>query len=94
MFVLRIAFQGELGAYSEMAVYSFFGESVEVKPCESFAEVFESVKTDTVNYGVVPIENSIEGSVNRTYDLFLEYGFGSPYKTKLIPRSRLRGIIR
>jgi chorismate mutase/prephenate dehydratase len=70
---LRIAFQGELGAYSESAVYSFFGESVEVKPCESFAEVFESVKTGDVNYGVVPIENSIEGSVNRTYDLFLEY---------------------
>ena len=73
MFVLRIAFQGELGAYSEMAVYSFFGESVEVKLCKSFDEVFESVKTGTVDYGVVPIENSIEGSVNRTYDLFLEY---------------------
>jgi chorismate mutase/prephenate dehydratase len=70
---LRIAFQGELGAYSEMAVYSFFGESVEVKPCKSFDEVFESVKTGDVDYGVVPIENSIEGSVNRTYDLFLEY---------------------
>lgn len=73
MFVLRIAFQGELGAYSEMAVYSFFGESVEVKPCKSFDEVFENVKTGNVDYGVVPIENSIEGSVNRTYDLFLEY---------------------
>ena len=73
MFVLRIAFQGELGAYSEMAVYSFFGESVEVQPCKSFDDVFESVKTGDVDYGVVPVENSIEGSVNRTYDLFLEY---------------------
>jgi chorismate mutase/prephenate dehydratase len=73
VFVLRVAFQGELGAYSEMAVYSFFGESVEVKPCESFDEVFESVKAGDVDYGVVPVENSIEGSVNRTYDLFLEY---------------------
>jgi len=71
--VLKVAFQGELGAYSEMAVYSFFGSSVEVKPCESFDEVFESVKTGEVDRGVVPIENSIEGSVNRTYDLFLEY---------------------
>jgi chorismate mutase/prephenate dehydratase len=70
---LSVAFQGELGAYSESAVYRFFGQSAEVKPCESFAEVFESVKTGDVNYGVVPIENSIEGSVNRTYDLFLEY---------------------
>lgn len=70
---MRIAFQGELGAYSEMAVYSFFGESVEVQPCKSFDDVFESVKTGDVDYGVVPVENSIEGSVNRTYDLFLEY---------------------
>ena len=70
---MRVAFQGELGAYSEMAVYSFFGQDVEVKPCESFDDVFESVKTGDVDFGVVPIENSIEGSVNRTYDLFLEY---------------------
>jgi len=70
---LKIAFQGELGAYSEMAIYDFFGQNVEVKPCKSFDEVFENVKAGTVDYGVVPIENSIEGSVNRTYDLFLEY---------------------
>lgn len=70
---MKIAFQGELGAYSEMAVYSFFGQEVEVKPCKSFDEVFENVKKGNVDYGVVPIENSIEGSVNRTYDLFLEY---------------------
>jgi len=71
--VLRVAFQGELGAYSESAVYSFFGQSAELKPCKNFGDVFESVKTRNVDYGVVPIENSIEGSVNRTYDLFLEY---------------------
>lgn len=70
---LRVAFQGELGAYSEMAVYSFFGQNIEVLPCKSFDDVFESVKVGKVDYGVVPIENSIEGSVNRTYDLFLEY---------------------
>ena len=70
---MKVAFQGELGAYSEMAVYSFFGQSVEVKPCKSFDDVFETVKAGEVNFGVVPIENSIEGSVNRTYDLFLEY---------------------
>ena len=73
MFTLKIAFQGELGAYSETAVYNFFGQNVEVKPCKSFDEVFENIKAGTVDYGVVPIENSIEGSVNRTYDLFLEY---------------------
>jgi len=72
-FVLKIAFQGELGAYSEMAVYRYFGQDVEVRPCKNFGDVFKSVKEGNVNYGVVPIENSIEGSVNRTYDLFLEY---------------------
>ena len=73
MFAVRVSFQGELGAYSESAIYSFFGQEVKVRPCKSFDEVFESVKTGEVDYGVVPIENSIEGSVNRTYDLFLEY---------------------
>ncbi len=70
---MKIAFQGEIGAYSESAVYSFFGPSVEVKPYASLSEVFESVKNGENLYGVVPIENSIEGSVNQTYDLFLEY---------------------
>jgi prephenate dehydratase len=73
VFVLNVAFQGELGAYSEMAVYSFFGKNVDVNPCKSFDEVFTKVKNNNVDYGVVPIENSIEGSVNRTYDLFLDY---------------------
>ncbi len=68
-----IAFQGERGAYSESAVYAFFGLGVEVKPCRDLKEVFESVTKQTVQSGVVPIENSLEGSVNQTYDLFLTY---------------------
>jgi len=70
---MKVAFQGEIGAYSESAVYSFFGSSAEVKPCENLSDVFESVKKGETPCGVVPIENSIEGSVNQTYDLFLEY---------------------
>lgn len=70
---LRVAFQGEIGAYSEDAVYSFFGSSVEVKPCKNLSDVFESVEAGEAEYGVVPVENSIEGSVNQTYDLFLEH---------------------
>lgn len=68
-----IAFQGEHGAYSESAIYSFFGSEVQTKPCRSFSEVFKKVKEGGVSYGVVPIENSIEGSVTQVYDLFLEY---------------------
>ncbi len=70
---MKVAFQGEKGAYSEMAVYAFFGKAAEVQPARDFKDVFESVAHKEVQHGVVPIENSLEGSVNQTYDLFLKY---------------------
>ncbi len=70
---MKVTYQGETGAYSEMAVYKVFGSKVEPVPCKDFRDVFESVKIDAVPNGVVPIENSIEGSVNQNYDLFLTY---------------------
>jgi chorismate mutase / prephenate dehydratase len=70
---VKVTYQGEIGAYSEMAVYKFFSSKVEPVPCKDFREVFESVKTGAVPNGIVPIENSIEGSVNQNYDLFLTY---------------------
>lgn len=70
---MRVAFQGERGAYSESAVYAFFGSSTDVKPCRDLREVFESVNKQETPFGVVPIENSLEGSINQTYDLFLSY---------------------
>ncbi len=70
---MKVTYQGETGAYSEMAVYKFFGSKVEPVPCKDFRDVFESVKIGAVPKGVVPIENSIEGSVNQNYDLFLTY---------------------
>ena len=70
---MKIAFQGERGAYSESAVYTFFGDNAEVKPCRDLTEVFESVDKQEVPVGVVPVENSLEGSVNQTYDLFLTH---------------------
>jgi chorismate mutase/prephenate dehydratase len=71
--VKTVAFQGELGAYSESAVYQFFGSTVQTKSCRDFRDVFESVKTQEVQAGVVPVENSLEGSINQNYDLFLKY---------------------
>jgi chorismate mutase/prephenate dehydratase len=70
---LKAAFQGEKGAYSENAIYKFFDSSVESIPCKTFSDVFKSVQMGIANFGVVPIENSTEGSVNQVYDLFLEY---------------------
>jgi prephenate dehydratase len=70
--VVKVAFQGELGAYSEEAVKRFFGE-VELLPCPVLADVFKAVSTGQAVYGVVPVENSQAGSINDTYDLLLNY---------------------
>ena len=70
MVVQRVAFQGEPGAYSEMAASHFFPTAA-LLPAKSFQNVFESLESGKVDFAVVPIENSIEGSVNETYDLLL-----------------------
>ncbi len=67
-----VAFQGEIGAYSEEAAFQFFGPSIQVKPCESLDDVFRAVEQGEVQFGVVPIENSLEGSISRVYDLLLD----------------------
>jgi prephenate dehydratase len=69
---VRIAFQGEAGAYSEQAIYAYFG-SVEGIPCESFDSVFESVKSGKCEAGLIPIENSLAGSIHQNYDLLLRH---------------------
>lgn len=68
----RVAFQGEVGAYSEEAIYQFFGDLVETVPCKTLTDVFMTVEKGHVDLGLVPVENSLEGSIVRTYDLFLE----------------------
>jgi len=70
---LKVAFQGEMGAYSEVAVYKCFGVKVQPIPCKIFQEVFSRVDSGLADYGVLPIENSIEGSVNQVYDLLLTH---------------------
>lgn len=66
-----VTFQGERGAYSEMATLQYF-PNAKVMPKKSFQDVFDSIETCEANYAVVPIENSIEGSINETYDLLLQ----------------------
>ncbi|MEM1507574.1 MAG: prephenate dehydratase [Candidatus Bathyarchaeia archaeon] len=70
---VKVAFQGEIGAYSESAIYEFFGQDVQPVPCKRFSDVFRYVDSGETGFGVVPVENSIEGSVTQVYDLFLEY---------------------
>ena len=66
-----VSFQGERGAYSEEAATMFFGSAV-TKACRTFKEVFQSVEEKSAEYGIAPAENSLEGSINQTYDLLLE----------------------
>jgi prephenate dehydratase len=70
---LRVAFQGERGAYSEAAAVAFFGDSIEPLPCPDFDTVFESVTGGQAQRGVLPVENSLAGSIHRNYDLLLRY---------------------
>jgi prephenate dehydratase len=68
---LKVAFQGESGAYSEMAALHHFGSGIELVPHKTLSDIFDAVENAKVDHAVVPIENSIEGSVNETYDLLL-----------------------
>ncbi len=72
MTMVKVAFQGERGSFSEDAVLKFFREAEPV-PCRQFAHVFQAVLRGETAYGVVPIENSQAGSINETYDLLLVY---------------------
>ncbi len=69
----RVAFQGERGAYSEAAAVAFFGDSIELLPCDDFDTVFETVTKQQADQGVLPVENSLAGSIHRNYDLLLRY---------------------
>ena len=70
MLTRKVAFQGEQGAYSEMATLQYF-QNVNPVPMKSFQDVFDSLEAGDVDFAVIPIENSIEGSVSETYDLLL-----------------------
>ena len=69
---MRVAFQGEPGAYSEQAVFEYFGE-VETVPCESFDAMFDSVASGKCDAALAPIENSLAGSIHQNYDLLLRH---------------------
>lgn len=69
---VTVAYLGPAGTFSEQAVYKQFGHAIEAQPCVSIDEVFRSTEAGTADFGVVPVENSTEGAINRTLDLLLQ----------------------
>ncbi len=68
---LRVGFLGPEGTFTQTAVFKHFGHSVRALPYHTIDEVFQEVESGAADFGVVPIENSTEGSVNNTLDMFL-----------------------
>src|SRR5210317_1183548 len=68
---LKIGFLGPEGTFTQTAVHKHFGHSVRALPFHTIDETFQEVECGVADFGVVPIENSTEGSVNNTLDMFL-----------------------
>jgi chorismate mutase / prephenate dehydratase len=68
---IRVAYLGPAGSFSEQAAFEFMGQDITGVPCPNFDEVFRCVESDGADVGIVPVENSTEGAVNRTLDLLL-----------------------
>jgi chorismate mutase/prephenate dehydratase len=85
----RVAYLGPAGTFSEEAALGYFGSSIERVPCPSIDEVFRSATAGTVDFGVVPVENSTEGVVARSLDLLLQSPLVIVGETSLLVRHNL-----
>mgnify|MGYP006267965233 CR=1 FL=1 len=88
---MTVAFQGELGAFSEEAVYALF-ESAELMPCAAFDDVFATVEGGAADRAVVPIENSVFGSVPINYDHLRQHDVQIVDELNLRIRHHLMGV--
>ncbi|RMG36807.1 MAG: prephenate dehydratase [Gammaproteobacteria bacterium] len=68
---LQVAYLGPEGTFTQAAALKHFGHSVRTQPLSSISDVFQEVESDKADYGVVPVENSSEGVVNHTLDMFI-----------------------
>jgi len=68
---LTIAYLGPEGTYTQAAALKHFGHSVQLKPLSAIDEIFREVEAESADFGVVPVENSTEGAINHTLDMFI-----------------------
>ena len=68
-----VAFQGEHGAYSEQAARQQFGPDARPLPCRTFAAITDALQAGHAHYGMLPVENSLAGTVVPAYDLLVDY---------------------
>jgi prephenate dehydratase len=68
-----VAFQGEPGAYSELAAFEHLGPEISTHPCESFDHAYEALNRGDCTHALLPFENSLAGSIHRNYDLILRH---------------------
>jgi prephenate dehydratase len=87
-----VSFQGIPGAYSEEAVRQFFGPQVNSLPCRTFVDLFVAVEEGTAEYGMLPIENSLAGSVVQSYELLMEHDLRVRAEVILRVRHRLLAL--
>lgn len=85
----RVAYLGPAGTFSEEAALGYFGSSIARVPCASFDEVLRATTAGAADFGVVPVENSTEGVVTRSLDLFLTTPLFIIGETSLIVRHNL-----
>jgi chorismate mutase/prephenate dehydratase len=90
---IRVAYLGPAGTFSEQAALQFFGASIEHVPCASIDEVFRATASGSAGYGVVPVENSSEGVVSRSLDLFLNSPLHIVGETSLMVRHNLLRVV-
>lgn len=82
--MMRVAFQGAPGAYSQAAIWKFIGPKTESLPCETFEALFHAVLRGEATHALLPIENSTTGSIHPAYDLLLQYSL--PIQREIILR--------
>jgi prephenate dehydratase len=99
----KIAFQGEPGAFSQQAIRQLLGDAVEPLPCQRFDEVFQALDQGRAEGAVIPIENTLHGSVHENYDHLLNFDFSITAETNVrivhnliappgVPFSRIRRV--